>query len=91
MAGEHIRKPRAIFKPLPTPNAKTRKKAPGTVVIVFTVNERGRVENPVVLETDDPVFDRPALTAVKQWRFEPGKSDGKAVSFRMKVPITFPK
>jgi protein TonB len=37
------------------------------------------------------VFEAPALKAVKQWKFEPGKKNGKAVRFRMRVPITFPK
>jgi protein TonB len=44
-----------------------------------------------VQQSTDPVFERPALAAVKQWRFEPGKRNGKPVRFRMRVPITFPK
>jgi len=43
-----------------------------------------------VQSSPDPVFERPALTAVKQWKFEPGKRGGQAVRFRMRVPITFP-
>ena len=83
--------PRAIYQASPTLNNEVRKKAPGTVYVLFVVNQNGRVENPVVQKSSDPVFDNPALTAVKQWKFEPGKRYGKAVRFRMRVPISFQK
>lgn len=84
-------KPRVIYQPSPTLSPAVRKKAPGTVYVIFVVDERGRVQNPIVQKSTDPVFERPALSAVKQWKFEPGKRNGKAVKFRMRVPITFPK
>jgi len=83
--------PRAIYQPSPILNAKLRKRAPGTVNIIFTVDPKGRVENPMVQSSSDPVFDRAALSAVKQWRFEPGKRKGEPVRFRMRVPIVFRK
>lgn len=83
-------KPRVIYQPSPTLSAKVRKKAPGTVYVVFVVDQRGRVVNPSVQKSSDPIFERPALAAVKKWRFEPGKRKGEAVRFRMRVPITFP-
>ena len=58
---------------------------------VFIVDERGRVVEPRVRNSTDPIFEKSALTAVKRWRFEPGKRNGKPVRFRMLVPITFPK
>ena len=84
-------KPRVIYQPGPTLSKATRRKSPGTVYIIFVVDQRGRVINPVVQKSTDPVFTKPALAAVKQWKFEPGKRNGKAVRFRMRVPITFPK
>lgn len=84
-------KPRVIYQPGPTLDAATRRKTPGTVYILFIVDQRGRVENPVVQQATDPVFEKPALAAIKQWKFEPGKRNGKSVRFRMRVPITFPK
>jgi protein TonB len=83
--------PRAIYQASPILNNELRKKAPGTVYVLFIVNQIGRVENPVVQKSSDTVFENPALTAVKQWKFEPGKRNGKAVRFRMRVPISFPK
>jgi len=83
--------PRALYQPSPISDSQMKKKAPGTVYIIFVVDERGRVENPSVQKSSDAVFDAAALAAVKQWRFEPGKRNGQPVRFRMRVPITFPK
>lgn len=82
-------KPRAIYQPSPILDAKLRRKAPGTVRVVFEVDQSGRVQDPKVLKSSDPVFERPALAAVKQWKFEPGRRNGEPVRFRMLVPITF--
>lgn len=83
--------PRAIHQPSPAMDARVRRKAPGTVYVIFVVDERGRVENPIVQNSSDPIFDAPALAAIKQWKFEPGMRNGQSVRFRMRVPITFPK
>lgn len=84
-------KPRPIYQPGPTIDDKIRRKAPGSVSILFVVNQKGRVENPIVQKASDPVFVGPALSAIRKWKFEPGKRNGKAVRFRMRVPISFPK
>lgn len=83
--------PRIIYQPGPALSKELRKKAPGTVHIIFVVDQQGRVENPIVQKASDPVFEKPAITAVKQWKFEPGKRNGQPVKFRMRVPFTFPK
>lgn len=84
-------KPRVVYQPGPILDAKARKKAPGTVHVLFIVDADGRVESPIVQSSSDPVFEKPALSAVKQWKFEPGRRKGQAVRFRMRVPITFPQ
>lgn len=84
-------KPRVIYQPGPTLSKEVRKKAPGTVYIIFVVDQQGRVQNPIVQKSTDPVFEIPALSAVKKWKFEPGKRNGQPVRFRMRVPLTFPK
>ncbi|MBN1515005.1 energy transducer TonB [Candidatus Sumerlaeota bacterium] len=84
-------KPRVVYQPGPMIGKAVRKKAPGTAYIVFIVNKDGRVENPIVQKSTDSVFNKPALDAVKKWKFEPGQRNGKPVRFRMRVPITFPK
>jgi len=82
--------PRATYQPSPTRDAKTRK-LEGTVYVLFVVDQNGRVQDPRVHKSTEPAFDRAAVAAVKKWRFEPGKKNGKPVQFRMRVPITFPK
>ncbi|MEA3305571.1 MAG: energy transducer TonB [Candidatus Omnitrophota bacterium] len=84
-------KPRVIYQPGPILNDKLRKKAPGTVYILFIVDKNGRAVNPIVQKSTNHIFEKSALAAVKKWRFEPGKRNGKAVRFRMRVPISFPK
>lgn len=84
-------KPRAIYQISPQTNPKLQKAAPATVYVLFVVDQRGRVESPMVQSSTDPKFEAAAVAAVKQWKFEPGKRNGQAVKFRMRVPITFPK
>jgi protein TonB len=83
--------PRVVYQPSPILDAKARKKLPGSVQVVFVVDPSGRVEDPVAQRSSDPALERPALSAVKQWKFEPGMRNGQAVRFRMRVPITFPE
>ena len=82
-------KPRAVYQQQPQLSAALRKKMPATVNILFTVDESGRVENPIVQSSSDPLFEAPALAAIKQWKFEPGKRNGKPVRFRMRQPMAF--
>ena len=83
--------PRAIHRPSPILDTNLRRKVPAEVNILFVVNADGLVENPIVQGSSDPDFERVALNAVRQWRFEPGKRNGQPVRFRMRVPIKFQK
>jgi len=52
----------------------------GTVVVKITVDERGRVMHASILQsTAQGIFDDAALTAVKQWVFEPAEQSGNKV------------
>lgn len=84
-------RPRVVHQPAPVMDAKLRRLAPGTVYVLFVVDTDGRVEEPRVQSSTDPGFERAALAAVKKWKFEPGRRNGEAVRFRMRVPITFPE
>jgi len=84
-------KPRVIYQSSPVFTKQLRQKAPGKVNVIFIVDEQGRVVEPRIRSSTDPIFEQPALNAVKRWKFEPGKRGGKAVRFRMLAPITFSK
>ena len=82
--------PRVVYQPAPEyPPELHSKNLQGTVYIIFVIDKTGRVRNPIVQKSDHPAFERPALKAIKRWRFEPGKRKGKPVQFKMCVPITF--
>jgi protein TonB len=83
-------RPRVIFQRMPEfPSELKRAGRQGTVYVTFTVDVRGRVLNPQVEKSTDPAFERPALEAVRQWKFEPGTRNGQKVQFKLKIPITF--
>lgn len=85
---------RVLFQAQPKLTSSLRsklKKAPATVVVVFIVDERGRVQEASVQSSTDQAFNTSALNAVKQWRFEPAQRKGEPAPDRMRVPINFPK
>lgn len=62
----------------------------GTVVVLAEVDANGQPINVRVLErSGERDLDRAALTAVRQWRFEPAMRNGKAIATRVKVPVDF--
>jgi protein TonB len=62
----------------------------GTVVVLAEVDANGYpVEVRVVERSGERELDRAALTAVRQWRFEPAMRNGKAVATSVKVPVDF--
>jgi periplasmic protein TonB len=52
----------------------------GYVLLEFTVNETGAVEDPVVIEAEPPgVFDRAAINAALRFKYRPRVVDGEPV------------
>ena len=81
-------KPRAIFQAAPVyPGGKRALEV--VVSVVFVVDPTGKVTNPRVEKSTDPAFEKPAIDAVKQWKFEPAIKAGQRVSCKMRVPIRF--
>ncbi len=87
--GDLEEKPRPIYRARPDTTREMRKRMPCTVLIQMTVDKLGRVVNPTVVSTDDPLFNAAALSAIRQWKFEAGKRRGKPDDFRVRQPITF--
>jgi protein TonB len=83
-------KPQVIFQAPPSyPTDLRERKVEGSVYVLFVVDEEGRVVSPRVEKSSDPKFERPALEAVGQWKFEPAIREGKKVKCRMRVPLRF--
>lgn len=89
-AGQLDELPRVLHRVLPEyPYALRRDGQEGTVVIGFEVSPEGRVENIAVLESNHTGFEAPAIAALRQWRFAPGRRDGEPVRIRLAQPIPF--
>ena len=88
--GEIDQKPRAIFQAAPVfPNELRGRKLEGVVIVLFVVDATGKVAQPRVEKSSHPAFEKPALDAVKQWKFEPAIKGGNRVPCKMRVPIRF--
>ena len=65
--GDHL-----LFGPKPiTPLRARQLGLNGTVMAQFEVNEKGLVENVKVLKSTTEIFDKPVISAIKQYRFKP--------------------
>ena len=83
-------KPRVVYQPAPVyPAALRSRKIDGVVTVIFVVDANGRVANAKVEKSSDPAFDKPALDAVRKWKFEPAMKEGRKVSAKMRAPIRF--
>ena len=83
-------RPRALVQVAANyPSEMRSRQAEGVVTVIFVVDDTGRVTNPRVEKSSHPEFEKPALEALRQWKFEPAIKGGKRVSCRMRVPFRF--
>lgn len=61
----------------------------GRVIIQFVINERGEVENPVVIRGIGGGCDEAAIEALYKVRFTPGMQRGRPVKVRYTIPVQF--
>ena len=83
--------PPKIIKQVPAqyPVEALKARQEATVVLLVTVAASGLVEKASVIESAGNGFDAAALTAIKQWRFQPARRGGEAVASRIRVPFRF--
>ncbi|HDY7735381.1 TPA: energy transducer TonB [Vibrio vulnificus] len=83
--------PLATFQPQMPRKAAKAGLEKGLVVLEFTVNERGGVEDIKVLKEEPRRMDlgKEARKTVSKWTFKPKMVDGKPVSSRMAQEIEF--
>jgi periplasmic protein TonB len=83
-------KPRPIIQEAPVYPASMRgEKGGGVVTVLFVVDALGAVGNVRVEKSSHQAFERPALDAVRRWKFEPAVRGGQRVPCKMRVPIRF--
>jgi TonB family protein len=84
------KRPEAVSQVAPVYPAELRKaKIEGSVTLAFLLNESGRVEDARVENSSRPEFEKPALDAIRRWRFRPGMKSGQPVRTYMRIPIKF--
>lgn len=90
--GGQVTTPKLIHevKPAYTTNAR-KARIEGDVVLEAIVQPDGKVGEVRVVRSLDKEhgLDQAAVNALRQWRFEPGKKDGKAVAVLVEVEMTF--
>ncbi len=79
----------SIQKMITYPETARRAGIEGRVFVQFVVNERGEVENPVIIRGIGGGADEEALRAVKQAKFRPGLQRGRPVRVQYSLPVVF--
>ena len=84
------KRPEPTSQVAPTyPESLRKAKVEGVVTLIFVLDETGRVEDPRVENSSRPEFEKPALEAIRKWRFSPGQKDGQPVRTYIRVPMRF--
>ena len=82
--------PRAVSKENPTYSEKARRAhLEGVVTLGLEVDDKGNTRDIRVVKSVGGDLDEEAIKAVKRWKFEPGTYEGKPVSVRLNVEVSF--
>ena len=88
--GGGVSQPRLLYKVEPEYSEEARKaKYQGVVMLAVEVWEDGLAHNIRVLRSLGLGLDEKAVEAVKQWKFSPGKKDGKPVKVLAQIQVSF--
>lgn len=71
------------------PELAMRANISGRVYVQFIINERGEVENPVVVRGIGGGCDEEAVRVIKEAKFTPGLQRGRPVRVQYAMPVTF--
>jgi protein TonB len=72
------------------PESALAQKIAGSVLVQYTVDEKGETRDLKVLESNPPgVFDRAATNAIRRWRYAPVLVNGTAVQVPTKTLLRF--
>ena len=59
------------------------------IIVEFAINEKGKVENPVIKEDYDIILNKTIIDKVLMLDFKPALQNGRPVRIRYKLPIMF--
>jgi len=70
-----------IMKVLPSyPTTASQREIEGFAIVRFDIGTNGLVENAIVVESSNAIFDKSALTAIKRFRYKARIVDGVALA-----------
>jgi len=88
--GNGVTPPRVVFQTEPEFSEEARKaKYQGTCTLYVTVDVNGHATDIKVASSLGMGLDEKAIESVKNWKFEPGKKDGRAVPVEIAVEVDF--
>jgi TonB family protein len=88
--GGGVSAPLPIYKPEPEYSPEARlARLQGTVILSLIVGIDGKAHAIQVARSLGMGLDERAIEAVRQWRFDPAKKDGKAVPVAVDVEVSF--
>jgi len=79
----------ALYENLEYPTLAQKAGIEGRVLLKFTIDESGEVQNPRVIETPHRILGEASVEALQQISFEPAESGGAPTTAEMTLPITF--
>jgi TonB family protein len=69
-----------IFRVTPDyPRDALVRRTEGWVLVQFSIDEHGYVQDPQVIDSENSIFETAAIDAIKRWRYVPQFKDGKAI------------
>lgn len=71
------------------PEAARDRGIEGIVLLEIVVAKSGSVEHDVTVIESIPSLDQAAITAVRRWRFAPGRQHGMPVRVLLQIPLRF--
>jgi protein TonB len=71
------------------PDELRREGVSGLVMIKCSIDAQGNVTETEVEKSSNAAFEKPAIAAVKKWKFKPAKQDGAPVAIKVSIPIKF--
>jgi periplasmic protein TonB len=88
--GKGVTAPRLIYQTDPEFSEEARKaKYQGNCVLGLVVDANGHPTNIRILNSLGMGLDQKAIESVANWRFEPGKKDGRGVAVEIAVEVDF--
>jgi TonB family C-terminal domain len=79
----------AVVKKISYPEMARKNGIEGKVYVLVMVNEKGGVDDVKVIRGIGAGCDEAAIRAVKESKFNPGKSKGAPVKVKLSLPISF--